>query len=98
MRVGIPPVVIDSAIGDHLEVLGVVSRGRSSVRLVERVDHAYTLDRLLLDAVDELWRPDTDGFENRRHDVDNVVELVANPARVVNVAGPRNLFTLSGAT
>ena len=40
---------------------------------------------------------DAGGFENRRHDVDDVVELRANAARILDVAGPGDDHTLPGA-
>ena len=96
-RVGVPAVVIDPAVGDHLEVLGLARRGRIRVRLVEGVGHAHAFDRLLLDAIDHLRRLDTGRFEDRRHDVDDVVELVANAASVLDVARPRDRHALARA-
>ena len=37
------------------------------------------------------------GFENRRHDVDDVVELRADAAHILDVAGPRHDHALPGA-
>ena len=44
-----PAFVVDAAVAEHLEVLGLVPLGRLGV--VERVQHADAFDRLLLDAV-----------------------------------------------
>jgi hypothetical protein len=35
-------------------------------------------------------------FEDRRHDVDDVVELVADAAHVLDVAGPGHAHALGG--
>ena len=60
----------------------VVALRRSvGVGLVPRVSHAHAFDRFLRDAVDRLRRLDASGFEDRRHDVDHVVELRADAAR-----------------
>ena len=81
----------------HLEILRRV-RGRCvGVRLVEGVGHAHAFDRLLLDAVDHLRRGDAGGFEDRRHDVDHMMELRANAARVLDAAGPGNRHALARA-
>ena len=42
-------------------------------------------------------RLDAGGFEDRRHDVDDVVELGADAADVLDVAGPRDGHALPGA-
>jgi hypothetical protein len=50
-----PAFVVDAAVSEHLEVLRLMPlRG---VGVVERVEHAHALDRLLLHAVhrDRLW-------------------------------------------
>ena len=96
-RVGVPALVIDPAVGDHLEVLGLAGRGRIGVRLVEGVRHAHAFDRLLLDAVDHLRRLDARGFEDRGHDVDDVVELVADAAGVLDAGRPRDRQALPRA-
>ena len=69
-----PPPVVDAAVAEHLEVLRLTPVRRSGV--VEGVDHADALDRPLLDAVNggRLGQPRC--FEDRRCDVDHVVELL----------------------
>ena len=57
---------------------------------IERVDHAHAFDRLLLDAVDHARRLDPRRLEDRRHDVDDVMELAADTARILDVTRPRN--------
>jgi hypothetical protein len=47
------------------------------VRVVERVEEAGAVHRLLLDAVDELWLGQADGLQDGRADVDAVGELGA---------------------
>ena len=83
-----PPVVIDGTIAEHLEVLRSVPGRGVGVRLVPRVHHAHAFDGALLDAVDRIGRRDAGRFEDGRHDVDDVVELAADAAYVVDVAGP----------
>src|SRR5664279_4083289 len=96
-RAGVPAVLIDPAVADHLEVLDVMGRGRVSVRLLEGVRHAHAFDWLLLNAINVFRRLYTRGFENCGHDVDDVVELGANPTRVVDVSGPRDCQALPRA-
>src|SRR3954465_10150050 len=97
-RVGIPAVVIDSAIGDHLEVLGLARRRRVRTRLVEGVGHADAFDRLLLDSVNRLRSRDAGRLENRRHDIDDVVELAADAASVLDTVRPGDRQALPRAT
>ena len=92
-----PSVVIDGAVAEHLEILRGVPGGRVGVRLVPRVRHAHAFDRALLDAVDRVGRRDAGRFEDGRHDVDDMVELAADAADVVDVAGPRHGHALGRA-
>ncbi len=52
---------------------------------------------LLLDAVDRIGRRDAGRFEDGRDDVDDVMELAADAARVIDVAGPGHGHALGGA-
>ena len=70
---GHPAVVEDRAVGRHLEVLGRVPRW--DLRVVERVDHADAFHRLLRYAVEQPWGLNVGGLQDRRHDVNDVVEL-----------------------
>ena len=87
-RRGHPAVVIERPIAEHLEILGLVRRGRIGVGLVEGVGQAHALDRRLGDAVDLLRRADAGHFEDGRNDIDDVVELVADAAGVGDVTRP----------
>ena len=89
-----PAVMINGAIAQHLEVLRGVPGGRIGVGLVPRVHHAHAFDGSLLDAVDRVGRGNAGRFQDRRHDVDDVVELMANAADVLDVAGPRHANAL----
>ena len=71
--------------------------GRVGVRLVPCVRHAHAFDGALLDAVERIGRRDAGRFKDGRHDVDHVVELAADAARVVDVAGPGHGHALGGA-
>ena len=84
-------------IAHHLEILGLVRRWRVGVGLVEGVGHADALDRLLRDAVDHVRRADARGLEDRRHDVDHVVELIADAALVGDHLRPRDRHALARA-
>ena len=89
-----PAVMINGAVAQHLEVLRGVPGGRVGVGLVPRVHHAHAFDGALRDAVDRFGRGDAGRFQDRRHDVDDVVELMANAADVLDVAGPRHANAL----
>ena len=75
---GEPAVVVDAAVAGALVVLGDVPVGGGAV--VERVADAHAGHRRLLVAVDDLRLGHADGVEDRRHDVDEVVVLVAQLA------------------
>ena len=94
---GDPSVVVDRAVTGQFEILGGASRWGIGIRLVECVDHAHAFHRFLLDSVDLLWCLDTGGFKDRRHDINDVMKLRANPADVFNMTGPGNGHPLSRA-
>ena len=81
-----PALVVDAAVAEHLEVLRLVPLGRLGV--VERVQHADALDRRLLDAVDDRRMRQPGGFEDRRRDVDHVMELAADLALGLDAVRP----------
>ena len=81
-----PAVLVDRPRADHLEVLhGVPLLG---VRVVERVEEARAVHRLLLDPVHDLRLRDSGRFEDRRADVDAVRELRAQVAARLDPGGP----------
>ena len=65
--------------------------------LREGVRHAHAFNRLLRHAIDHDGRLNAGRFKDRRHDVDHVVELRADPANVRDVARPGNGHALPGA-
>jgi hypothetical protein len=73
----LPAAVPDAAVAHHLVVLGLLA-GRS-IRL-ERVGHGHAGQRRLLGAVDDFRHLDPARLEDRRVDVDGVVELVSHLA------------------
>src|SRR5207245_7372560 len=79
----------------HFEVLGLMSRWFLGVLRVEGVGEARTLDRCLLDAIHGLGRLDAGSLEDGRHHVDDVHELLAETAGILNVAVPRNAHALA---
>ena len=70
-----PAVLVHPPVAEVLEVLLGVALG--SVRVVERVDEARAVHRLLLDAVDVRRLRDAGRLEDRRADVGDVRELRA---------------------
>ena len=89
--------MVDGVVAHHLEVLRLVLRRRVGVRLVEGVGHADALDRALLDAVHDLGGADAGRLQDRRHDVDHMVELVADAALVRDHLRPGNRHALAHA-
>ena len=81
-----PALVVDAAVDEHLEVLRRVPVGGRGV--VERVRHRHALERRLLDPVDEGRRGQAGGLEDRRRNIDDVVELVADLALRLDAVGP----------
>ncbi len=92
---GEPAVGVDGAVAEHLEVLRRVALRR--LRVVERVDHAHALDRRLHGAVDALRLGQTGSLEHRRGDVDDVGELRAHPALVLDPLRPAHDHAIAGA-
>ena len=72
-RHGGPPLVVNAAVAEHLEVLRLMPIRR--LCLVERIEHAYPFDRLLLYPVyrDRLRQPRR--LEDGRRNIDDMVEL-----------------------
>ena len=85
---GDPAVVVDGAVADHFEILRVTLGRGVRVGLVEGVSHAHAFDGLLGDAIDHYRCLNAGGFENGRHNINDVVELRADAARILDVAGP----------
>ena len=94
-RPGEPAVVVDRAVPEHLEVLRGVSRGRR--RVVERVDHADALDRMLAEAVHLARLGDAGSFEHGRRHVDDVVELRAQTPALRDPLRPMDDEPVAGA-
>src|SRR5262249_8458643 len=97
LRAGDPAFVIDGVVAEHFEVLRLVPGWGLGVGLVKRVGKAHAFDGRLLDAVHVLGGRDAADFEDRRYHVNDVMELVANAADVLDVAGPRYAHALAGA-
>ena len=89
--------MIDGAIAKHLKVLRFMPGGHSRVRLVQGIRDAHAFDRFLRNAVDHHRRRDSSGFEDRWHDVNHVVELVANATFVRDAVGPGQAHALLGS-
>ena len=83
---GPPAVLVDRPVAEDLEVLhGVALLG---VRVLEGVEEARPLHRLLGGPVHDRGLGDTGRFEDRRPDVDDVGELGAQPAGVLDPLRP----------
>ena len=82
----LPPVVVDRAAAEHLEVLRRAGRGRRWPR--ERGEQRSPSIGMLLDTVDGGRRFDAGRVEDRRHEVDRVAELVAHLAARGDARGP----------
>src|SRR5260370_395380 len=76
-------------------VLSLAGGGSVGIALAERVRHAHAFDRLLLDPIDRLGRADAARFEDRRHDIDHVMELRADAASVLDATGPGDAHALA---
>ena len=95
-RRGHPAVMIDGALAEHLEVLRRPLAWRGGV--VPRIDHAHAFDRLLGDAVDHHRLRQASRFQNRRRDVDHMVELIADATGVLDARRPGHGHAVAGAT
>src|SRR5262249_62376311 len=81
-----PSVAVDGAAAEHFEILDPTAF--LGLRVVEAVDHADTFDLLLRNPVDLRRLLDSGRLQNRRRDVDDVVELGADAALVLDPVGP----------
>ena len=90
-----PPFVVDPAVGEHLEVLQVVTlRCRG---FVERVEHARAFHRRLQHPVDHRRLRQPGRFEDRRCDVDDMGELRPQPTLLLDPVGPVHDGPVAGA-
>jgi len=70
---GEPAVLIDAAAAVIIEILDVLAPW--GLRVSEGIDHAGAVDRVLLEAVDDLGWLDAEDLIDRRHDIVDVMEL-----------------------
>ena len=87
-----PALVVDAAVDEHLEVLGLAVLGRLGVG--EARQHALAVQRHLLDAVDEGRVRQAGGVEDGRGDVDHVAELAADLALGLDPGGQWTIVPL----
>ena len=90
-----PAVVVDGAVAEHLEVLGVVLGGGRGV--VERVGEAHALERRLRNAPDGLRRLEVQQIEDGRHHVDDVGVLATHFALGLDAYRPGDDEGVAGA-
>src|SRR5262252_5236263 len=90
-----PAIMVKRAVAEHFEVLG--DPARRGVFFGQGVGHADALDWFLWHTVDLTWFRDTSGFENSRRNVDDMVKLRTQPARVTDAFRPGHNQTVSRA-
>ena len=90
-----PALVVDAAVAEHLEVLGLVPVGR--VRVVEAVGHADAVQRHLLHAVDADRLGQPRHLQDRGGQVDHVMELLAQLAAGPEAVRPVGDHPVAGA-
>ena len=83
-----PAFVIQGPLAHHLEILGLVPGRFPGVLLVKRVGEARAFDGFLLDAVHGFGCGDAADLKEGGHHVDDVHELLAEGARILDMAGP----------
>jgi hypothetical protein len=83
-----PPLVVDAAIDEHLEILRRVPIRR--LRVIERIGNARAFDRLLLNAIDKRRRWYLRRLKNGRHHIDHMAKLIAQFALRFDAGGPAN--------
>src|SRR5262249_37688718 len=94
---GDPAVMIESAVAEHLEVLGVVLTWLPGVLTTESVGQTHTLDWLLRHAVRHCWLGDAHHLEDRRQNINRVMELGTDLAGVFNALRPGDDHAIAGA-
>src|SRR5262245_32264902 len=83
-----PAVMIESAVAEHLEVLGVMLTWLAGVLTTESVGQTHALDWLLGHAVRHCWFGDAHDLKDRRQNINRVMELGTDLARVFNSLQP----------
>ena len=81
-----PTLVVNAAVAEHFEVLGLMPLG--SLGVVEAVQQAGALVRALHDAVDHRRRRDARRLQHSGRKIDDMGELVAYAALVLDSLGP----------
>ncbi len=92
---GFPAVLPDSAGAEHREVLPFL--GGRGVGVIEAVAHRNPVEWVLLDPAVHRGHLQADGLQDRRHDVDGVVVLVAHLAAGLHPLGPVDDQRVTGA-
>ena len=88
--------MVDRPAPHDLEVLG--SQTTISGWIIECVDHAHTIDRVLFDSVDFLRWSDTENLIDRRYHIVAVVELRTRRCVSGNLGGPAHRHWIASAT
>ena len=89
--------MVERPLAHHFKILGRVTRGFLGVLRIEGVSEARAFDRLLLDAIHGLGGRDAGDFEERRHHVDHMDELLPQRTLVLDAGRPRHNHVLVDA-
>ena len=92
---GQPAVGVDGPVAHDLEVLDIVSARRLGIG--KCVHHAHPFDRLLWRAIHDFRLRQLRRFQNRRRNVDDMMELRAHLAFCLDALGPMNHHPVAGA-
>src|SRR6516164_2749211 len=92
-----PAVLIKRARAKHLEVLSYPPARRAGAVLIPGIRHAHAFDRLLRNAVDRPRLRETSSFKDRRHDVDDMMELIADAPGFLDAGRPGHRHAVAGA-
>ena len=92
-----PAFVIQRPLAHHLEILGLVLRRCLGVFRVKGIGEARAFDRRLFDAVYRFGRGNAGDFKDSGHHIDDVHELLAQAAFVLDVTRPGYRHVLANA-
>src|SRR5215510_6089488 len=90
--------MIQSAVAEHLEVLGIMPARLAGVLTTESVGQTHTLDWLLRHAVRHCWLGDAHHLKDRRQNINRVMELGTDLAGVFNALRPGDNHAIARAS
>ena len=92
-----PALVIQRPLAHHLKILGLVVRRFLGIFRIKCIGEAGPLDRRLFDTVNGFGRGNAGDFKYSRHHIDDVHELLAQAAFVLDVTSPGYRHVLANA-